>query len=148
MQAALVLIYFVAGYSKCYPGDWLKFSDVVYTHVQGFHRTDLAAWMIRTLPLWSWTVIQGATLVFEVFAPIWFYWRRTRLWAIAYGLQMHLGIALLMKGLIYFSAQMWTFYTLFLTGDEWRKIGVWIKGRLRAPIATAEILAGERSTRS
>jgi hypothetical protein len=146
LQVTLVLIYFVAGYSKCYPGDWLKYSDVVYTHVQGFHRTDLAAWMIRTLPVWCWTVIQGATILFEVFAPVWFYWKRTRLLAIVYGFQMHLGIALLMKGLIFFSAQMLTLYSLFLTGDEWRRIGAWILGWSRPPTATSEISDREGGT--
>jgi hypothetical protein len=32
-------------------------------------------------------------------------------------------IALMMKDLIFFSAQMWTFYVLFVTLEQWRWVG-------------------------
>lgn len=130
VQATVLAIYIVAGIAKCQPGDWLRHTDVLWTHVQGFHRTDLAAWMLRMLPLWAWSVMQYMTLVFEVFAPVWFCWRRTRFFALAYGFSMHLMIALLMKGLIYFAFQMWAFYAVFITAEQWRSLGKWIGGRM------------------
>ena len=87
---------------------------------------------LRNLPLWAWSVMQYMTLVFEVFAPIWFCWRRTRLLAVAYGFVMHLMIALLMKGLICFAFQMWAFHAVFVTADEWRAMGGWMRGRTRS----------------
>lgn len=122
MQATLVLIYFVAGYTKCHPGDWLKYPDVVWTQVQGFHRTEFAAWALRTLPKGVWAMMQYGTLIFEVGAPVWFTCRRTRPFAIAFGLSLHLMIAVMMKGLIFFALQMWSFYALFISPEIWRRV--------------------------
>ncbi len=54
IQATLLLQYCAAGTGKAFKGDWLKYSDVLYTQVQGVYRTEAAAWLLRTLPLWSW----------------------------------------------------------------------------------------------
>ena len=113
-QATLLTIYFFTGYTKIAHGDWLAHSDVLWTQAQGFYRTDLAAWMLRTLPKPAWAVMQGSVLAFELGAPLWFCWRRTRPFAIAYGLCFHLGIALMMKAVWVFSLQMVTFYVLFV----------------------------------
>jgi hypothetical protein len=138
IQATLILQYFAAGLAKAFKGDWLKFSDVLYTQVQGVYRTDLAAWMLRTLPVWSWTVMQWTSLLFELEAPVLFCWRKLRLLAFVIGMGFHLMIALLMKDLIYFSLQMWAFYALFITADEWRTIGRWV----RWPVAARAERAG------
>ena len=122
IQLSLVTIYLAAGVAKAVNGDWLKYSDVLWTQVQGFHRTDLAAWALRTVPKWAWTVMQHSALAFELLAPMLFFWRRTRLVAVAYGITMHLIIALLMNGLIFFGAQMWSFYALWIPAEAWRRL--------------------------
>ena len=125
IQATLLIEYWAAGWTKCFgEGAWLKHADTLQLIVMGFHRTDLAAWFLRTMPPMFWTLGQMTTLVFEVGAPIWFTWKRTRWLAVAFGLSLHLGIALMMKNLIFFAAQMWSFYPLFVTPDEWRKLGM------------------------
>lgn len=126
LQATLLIQYWAAGWTKCTgEGAWLAQADSLQVTVQGFHRTDFAAWLLRTAPAWFWTIGQYTTLVLEVGAPIWFCWRRTRWAAIIFGYGLHLGIALLMKNLIFFSAQMWSFYPLFITAEEWRRLGGW-----------------------
>lgn len=124
VQGTLICQYLAAGMAKAFgKGDWLKYSDVLYTQVQGVFRTDIAAWMLRNLPTWAWTTLQWVTLLFELEAPILFTVRKLRLVAFALGMGMHLMIALTMKNLIFFSAQMWTFYALFVTVEQWRWMG-------------------------
>jgi hypothetical protein len=122
LQLSVVTIYFTAGLAKAVNGDWLNYDTVLWTHAQGFHRTEMAAWMLRELPAWSWAMMQHVALGFELLAPLIFFWGRTRWVAIGYGLLLHLMIALLMSGLIYFSAQMWAFYALFVTAAEWKSL--------------------------
>ncbi|MBE7498555.1 MAG: hypothetical protein HS117_26755 [Verrucomicrobiaceae bacterium] len=68
------------------------------------------------------------TLLFELEAPVLFCVRKLRPIAFVIGMGLHLMIALMMKDLIFFSAQMWTFYALFVTPEQWR----WLGGVLRA----------------
>jgi hypothetical protein len=126
IQATLLLQYLAAGISKAFIGDWLKYTDVLYTHVQGLYRTDFAAWCLRNLPVWSWTVMQWTALLFELEAPVLFCIRKLRVIAFVIGIGFHLMIALMMKDLVFFSAQMWAFYALFVTADQWRWIGRWL----------------------
>lgn len=128
IQATLILQYFAAGIAKAFRGDWLRHSDVLYTQVQGVYRTDLAAWLLRVLPIGSWTVMQWTSLLFELESPVLFCWRKLRPIAFVLGMGFHFIIAIMMKDLIFFSLQMWTFYTLFITADEWRWLGRLIKG--------------------
>lgn len=128
IQATLLLQYLAAGTGKAFKGDWLKYSDVLYTHVQGGYRTEFAALSLRTFPVWSWTVMQWTALLFELEAPLLFCVRRLRIVAFIIGMGFHLVIALMMKDLIFFSVQMWTFYALFVTAEQWR----WVGRKLRA----------------
>ncbi len=123
IQATLILQYFSAGVSKAFVGDWLTHGDVLYTQVQGIFRTETAAWMLRTLPIWAWTVMQWVALIFELEAPVLFTLRKMRPVAFVLGMGMHLMIALTMNHLIQFACVMWSFYALFVTSDEWRRIG-------------------------
>ncbi|MCX6853507.1 MAG: HTTM domain-containing protein [Verrucomicrobia bacterium] len=127
IQATLLLQYLASGLGKVFVGDWINYDDVLLTHVQGLYRTDFAAWCLRTLPIWTWTVMQWAALLFELEAPILFCVRKLRPVAFVVGMGFHLMIALMMKDLIFFSAQMWTFYALFITADEYR----WAWDRLK-----------------
>ena len=72
-------------------------------------------WLLRTLPVWSWTA-----LLFELEAPVLFCVWKLRPIAFVIGIGFHFMIALLMKDLIFFSVQMWSFYALFITADEYR----------------------------
>ncbi len=67
--------------------------------------------------------MQWVTPLFELEAPVLFCVRKLRPTAFVIGIGFHFMIALLMKDLIFFSAQMWTFYALFITADEWRALG-------------------------
>jgi len=122
MQSTLVLQYFAAGLAKM-DGDWLHSHDILWEHAQGVYRTELAAWALRTMPRWTWTAQQYASLFFEVGAPVLFCLARLRPLAFTLGIGFHLMIALMMKDLIFFSAQMWSFYALFVTADQWRWLG-------------------------
>lgn len=136
VQGTLICQYLAAGTAKAFgKGDWLKYSDVLYTQIQGTFRTDFAAWCLRTLPVWSWTVMQWTTLLFELEAPVLFCVRKLRPIAFVIGMGMHLMIALMMKNLIFFSVVMWTFYALFVTPEQWRWVGS-TAGRLFCPNAS------------
>ena len=101
LQATLLVLYFSAGWAKAFAGDWLKYSDVLFTQVQGVHRSEVAAWALRTL----------------------IGWRRLRPVGFFLGIGMHLIIALLMANLIFFSLQMWAYYALFVSAERWGEIG-------------------------
>ena len=116
LQATLILQYFAAGIAKL-NGDWLSGHDLLWTHVQGIYRTDAAAWALRSLPQWAWAVQQHLALVFEACAPLWFLVRQLRPVAFVLGIGFHLIIALMMKDLIFFSAQMLCFYVLFVNSN-------------------------------
>jgi hypothetical protein len=67
--------------------------------------------------------VQWTVLLFELEAPVLFCVKKLRPIAFLIGIGFHLMIALMMKDLIFFSAQMWTFYALFVTAEQWRTIG-------------------------
>jgi hypothetical protein len=120
LQGTILVIYFSAGWSKAFAGDWLTYSDVLYTQVQGSHRTEFAAWALRTWPLWFWTLNQHLALVFELGAPLLLGLRKLRPIGFVLGLGMHLIIALTMYQLVYFSLLMWAYYALFVSAEQWR----------------------------
>lgn len=114
LQVTLLLQYLGAGVCKLVTGEWGHSHDILWSQIQGFYRTDMAAWMVRMLPLWAFAAMQHLALAFEVLAPVLFAVRRLRPLAFLLGLGMHLLIALTMEKLIYFSAQMAVFYLLFI----------------------------------
>ena len=80
--------------------------------------------------------MQWLIVLFEIEAPVLFCLRKLRVVAFVLGMGFHLLIALLMKDLIFVSVQMWSFYALFITADEWRWLGqkalsVWAVGTAR-----------------
>jgi hypothetical protein len=132
VQTTLILQYFAAGLAKATEGDWLSGGDVLWGHAQGVYRTEFAAWMLRALPVWAFALMQHLSLAFELGAPLLFCISRLRPVAFIIGMGFHLMIALMMKDLIYFSIQMWTFYALFISGDEWRTISDWVRSKVLA----------------
>lgn len=133
IQATLLIQYFTAGLCKVLHGDWLKHDDILIGHSVGLYRTELAAWMVQTLPHWTWVAQHAFALGFELLAPALFLVPHLRRVGIALGFGMHLLIALLMQDLIWFSAQMVSFYLLFAR-DETAERAEALIGRLGAAL--------------
>ncbi|PRQ03226.1 HTTM domain-containing protein [Enhygromyxa salina] len=120
LQVLVVSQYFASGLCKTLNGDWWGGEDVLWMQVQGIYMTDAAAWLVRTLPHWAWTVQQQLALWFELLAPILFGVKKLRPLAFVLGLGLHLVVAVTMDQLIYFSLQMACFYLLFIP-PEWAR---------------------------
>jgi len=78
LQLTFVIQYFTAGWKKVYFGDWLTSPYTLYSQVQGFYRTDFAAFLLNTLPKESWVFMQLGSLLFELSVPILFTIKKTR----------------------------------------------------------------------
>jgi hypothetical protein len=118
MQATLLIQYLTAGTCKVFHGDWLQNPDFLYTHAVGLYRTEAAVWAIQSFPHWAWWVMGYTALVYEIGAPVLFVVPRLRPAAYLVGFGLHALIALFMKDLLYFSAQMVSFYLLFVREDR------------------------------
>ena len=106
----LVAVYFGSGWRKVIYGDWLSNPDALLHCMTGFYTTGLTRLLYPVLPLFTWTLIQYAAVTFELGAPLLLLYPPLRKWGVIYGFFLHIGIALLMKDLFYFSFQMITFY--------------------------------------
>ena len=115
LQLTLLIQYTTAGTCKLLHGDWATDPMVLWTHLQGTYRTEIAAWMLRTLPDISFTFMMYSALLFELLAAPLFLYRRTRVIAMLWGLSFQTMIALTMYKLIFFSAEMLSFYVLFMS---------------------------------
>ena len=113
-QLTLVIQYIGAGICKFYWGDWLGRNDIIWTQAQGHYKNELAAWAVNDLPMFGWYLLAWFSLGFESLAGVLFAWSRTRHATVVLGVLFHLGIAVLMKDLIYFSLQMITAYVFFI----------------------------------
>ncbi|PRP97493.1 hypothetical protein ENSA5_33860 [Enhygromyxa salina] len=122
LQLLVVTQYFASGLCKAIHGDWWGGEDVLWMQIQGIYMTDAAAWMVRTLPDWAWTVQQELALWFELLAPVLFLVKRLRPLAFVLGLGLHFVVAVTMDQLIYFSLQMACFYLLFVPPEWARKL--------------------------
>ena len=132
LQATLLIQYLTAGTCKIVFGDWLLHDDVLWTHMQGVHRTDIGAFLLRVLPTQAWPPLMYSALAFEVLAPVLFAVRRTRLLACVWGFTFHMLVAATMNKFIYFGLQMTTFYVLFLEPEQLRIAGRWLSEGARA----------------
>jgi hypothetical protein len=109
-QILLCVFYSASGVAKA-RGEWLEQPLVLWTHLHDSLQTGFSLLLANHLPTVSWTVAQGAVLLFELGAPLWFAWRRTRTAALVFALGMHAFIgacfwpvrwfALLMMVLVY-----------------------------------------------
>ena len=124
LQLTFLCQIFHAGLYKVIGGDWLEYSDVLWTHAQGRYRTEVAAWALRSLPMWCWTVLQWAALLFELLGPFLLAMRRTRPVGIICGIGFVLFIAVMMNDLIHFMVQMFAFLTLFFSAKFWERSAV------------------------
>src|SRR5205085_1913845 len=75
-------------------GAWLAHDDVVWSHLHDSYQTWITYQLALHVPGPVWTCFQGATLAFEVGAPLWFALPWTRKPALFVGLGMHAFIGL------------------------------------------------------
>lgn len=127
LQATLLLQYSSAGWCKAAHGPWLYDPTVLFTQVWGYYRTAFASFLIVTLPLWAWGIMQWSALVFEACAPILFGFRRLRPLAFAWGASFQILVAFTMDRLILFSLQLLCFYVLFAEDQFLHRIRAWFR---------------------
>jgi uncharacterized membrane protein YphA (DoxX/SURF4 family) len=107
IQLLVVVIYSASGIAKA-RGDWLKVPLVLWSHVHDSYQTSVAFALASFLPGWTWTLLQGVVLAFELLAPLWFGLSRTRTWAVFFGLSMHAMIGLMFGPVRWLSLTMMT----------------------------------------
>lgn len=117
-QVTLVVMYCSSGICKARK-DWLDTPYLLWTHLHGSYQTGFTHFVTNFAPGWSWNVLQGATLGFEVFAPLWFMLRWTRPFALAWGLAMHAMIGLMFGPVIWFSLLMASLLVACFAPVEW-----------------------------
>jgi uncharacterized membrane protein YphA (DoxX/SURF4 family) len=117
-QFMLPVFYFSSGICKA-TGDWLTQRYVLWTHLHDSYQTTVSWLAANHLPPWMWTAIQGAVLVFECGAPLWFGLRWTRPFALAFGIGMHLMIGLMFGPVIWFSLLMMSLLIAGYVPERW-----------------------------
>jgi hypothetical protein len=115
IQWFLISWYSLSAIQKIH-GSWYLFSsdDVFWCQLQYLYHGPIGFWALQHIPMFVFGILQMAALYFELFAPLWLIPRRTRPWGMITGITMHLLIALFMIKLWYFSAEMISFYIVFL----------------------------------
>jgi uncharacterized membrane protein YphA (DoxX/SURF4 family) len=107
LQLLPVTIYSASGIAKA-RGDWLSVPLVLWSHLHDSYQTALSFALASSLPGWSWTLMQGLVLAFEMLAPLWFGLARTRTYALVFGLGMHAMIGLCFGPVLWFALLMMT----------------------------------------
>jgi uncharacterized membrane protein YphA (DoxX/SURF4 family) len=107
LQLLPVTIYSASGIAKA-RGDWLSVPLVLWSHLHDSYQTALSFALASALPGWSWTLMQGLVLAFEMLAPLWFGLARTRPYALVFGLGMHAMIGLCFGPVLWFALLMMT----------------------------------------
>jgi uncharacterized membrane protein YphA (DoxX/SURF4 family) len=103
-QLFLPVMYSGSGIAKL-RGDWLD-KQVLFTHLHDSYQTAAACFLAQRLPSPVWSLLQWATLAFEVGAPLWFALPRTRTPALVAGLLMHAFIGLAFGPVVWFALLM------------------------------------------
>jgi uncharacterized membrane protein YphA (DoxX/SURF4 family) len=118
LQLLPVTIYSASGIAKAH-GDWLSTPLVLWSHLHDSYQTGLSYALASSLPGWSWTLMQGLVLAFELFAPLWFGWARTRPYALVFGLGMHAMIGLCFGPVLWFALLMMALILGGYLPDRW-----------------------------
>jgi hypothetical protein len=118
LQLMLVTFYCASGLAKA-GGDWMVEPRVLWTHLHDSYQTPISFFLASRLPAWSWTPMQASVLAFEALAPLWFALRRTRPYALLFGLGMHLMIGLMFGPVVWFALLMMTLLTGCYLPDRW-----------------------------
>lgn len=117
LQLLPVVIYSASGIAKV-RGDWLKEPLVLWSHLHDSYQTPIAFALASVLPAWTWTLLQGLVLAFELFAPLWFGLARTRTPAFVFGLGMHTMIGLMFGPVLWLALLMMTVLVASFTPDR------------------------------
>jgi hypothetical protein len=104
-QILLAVFYCASGLAKA-RGGWLSHPLVLWTHVHDSYQTAMSWAVANAAPAWLWTLLQAGTLGFEVGAPLWLGWAKTRRYAVVWAVAMHLLIGALFWPVRWFSLLM------------------------------------------
>lgn len=104
-QIWLAVFYCSSGICKA-RGDWLSNPHVLFTHLHDSYQTPVSWFAANHIPAFGWTAMQATTLIYELGAPLWFGWRRSRPFALAYGVAMHALIGAMFGPVIWFALLM------------------------------------------
>jgi hypothetical protein len=107
LQLLPPILYMASGIAKA-RGDWVHEPLVLWSQIHGNYQTWFAYALARVIPAWMWTAMQGAVLVFELGAPIFFAVPKTRPYALVFGLTMHAMIGLMFGPVVWFALLMMT----------------------------------------
>ncbi len=140
-QLLLVTIYVSSGWAKA-KGDWLKYTDVVWSHLHDSYQTWITYQLALHLPGPVWTFFQGVVLAFEAGAPLWFALRWTRMPALVVGIGMHLFIGLCFGPVVWFALLMMTMLVASFAP------AAWLERALDAPGATTRRWIASRRARA
>ncbi len=127
-QLLLPTIYCASGIAKA-RGDWLKHPYVLFTHLHDSYQTSVTLALANLMPAPAWTLLQVLTLAFEMLAPLWFGWVKTRTAAALWAVSMHAMIGLMFGPVRWFAMLMATLVAAAFVPDRWLE-------RLAAPEAT------------
>jgi hypothetical protein len=130
LQLTFILQVFGAGICKVRFGDWIGHDDTLWAQVQLTFMTDIAAWMVRNLPLSVWAFLQHLALAFELAMPLLFLVRRLRPLGYLMGFGMFAIISLTMHELIFFALQLVCFFVLFIDPDRLHRWRAAVRRRL------------------
>lgn len=121
LRIFLATTYFVGGWSKAVHGDWLTNSHTLWSQMQIYYMNRYSAWLVRELPIGFWSTVQWGVVVFEISAPVLFFYRKLLPVAFLLGAALHLGIGLLMQDVLTFGLAMLCFYPLFTSASPQTK---------------------------
>jgi uncharacterized membrane protein YphA (DoxX/SURF4 family) len=120
VQLFLPIFYCSSGICKG-RGDWFSRWDVLWTHLHDSYQTPVSFFLAENLPAGSWALMQLATIVFEIGAPLWFALASTRSVALLYALAMHALIGLMFGPVIWFSLLMMILNVTAFAPEKWVK---------------------------
>jgi hypothetical protein len=114
-QLQLCIIYLTTGIAKLRGHSWIDGTAIHYV----INDVTMARWSYAQLPLpfWITATLTYATLSWEVLFPLLVLWRRTRAWALWFGVMLHLGIYLMIE-VGWFSFYMIAMYAVWIP-DRW-----------------------------
>lgn len=132
IQVLMPVFYNASGLAKA-NGDWLKVPYVLWSHLHSTYQTAVSFALASVTPGWVWNALQAMVLAFELFAPVWFAFARTRTYALAFGLGMHAMIGLLFGPVVWFALLMMTLLVAAYLPDRWldpvERIATWVEKR-------------------
>jgi hypothetical protein len=140
LQLLLLTMYFASGTAKA-RGDWLKVPLVLYSHLHDSYQGVVSYALATHMPAWSWTVLQGLVLGFELLAPLWFGLACTRPWAFVFGMWMHLMIGLMFWPVRWLSLLMMTLLVAGFLPEPWLERLEWLAAKLEDTWSRASLRA-------